>query len=166
MLVHVRRATWAGSLCPAPSSWRAPSAWTGWEKKTSKPLQRQWGSQGSLWHWDKTDEAPSLATTKPPSPYLQPSLFSFSDPLSYPLTCHVFPSHPIQILTHAHLTPVAYRGVTEAFTPRSHSLVPGLTRTCLPILVRDCKFHSKVKSKLTYRLPLCSYVLVVVVLKC
>jgi hypothetical protein len=49
-------------------------------------LHHQWGSQGSLGHWGKTDEVPLLVTKVPcltelPSPYLQSSI-SFSNPLS------------------------------------------------------------------------------------
>jgi hypothetical protein len=61
------------------------------------------------------------------------------------------PKYPIPTLTHILLAPMAYR-VAEMLTLRSHYLVPGLTRTCLPILAKDSKFASKVKSELTCRL--------------
>jgi hypothetical protein len=124
-------------------------------------MQRQGSStasgeaRGARGTRDKVDEAPPLVTkvpclTKPPSSYLQPSLFSFSDSLSSPPpwppylnSCPCSPhSHSLQGCRNAH--------------PRSHSLVPGPNENLSAILARDSKFHSKVKSKLTYRLHLCS----------
>jgi hypothetical protein len=99
---------------------------------------------------------------------LPPSLSSSSDLVPCPPTHHPLPTldTPSQLpLVLFSLLPWP-TGVTETLTLRSHSFVPGLSRTYLPILAKASKFHSKVKSKLTYQLHLCSCDMIVAVFKC
>jgi hypothetical protein len=92
------------------------------------------GVQGTR---DKVGEAPPLVIkvpglTKPPSSIC--NLF-YLPPLTHSFAC--LPAMPICLNTPSQtsLAPVAYRGHRN--THRSHTpLIPGLTRTCLPILAR------------------------------
>jgi hypothetical protein len=146
--VHAWDAAQSKSLCPAASV-QQPLSWL------REETQRHGNSTAS----GEAKEAPEggalpLVTkvpclTKPPSSYMKLSLSPSSDQLlCLPACCTCLPGTP-------HPNPTCLHSL-ETLTLRSRSLVPGLTRTCLLILAKDSKFHSKVKSELTYRLHLCS----------
>jgi hypothetical protein len=124
------------SLCSTPAGRSSVSELAKRRNTKAWQLHRQWEDQEGLRHWGKGGSLPG-------SP-LGPCVLSPALPCRGALphgndSClpamPVCTKHPIATL----LAPVAYRG--------SQSLVPGLIRTCLPILARESKFHLKVKPK-------------------